>query len=128
MGPNDTVEYIQILKIKPFHWSFKFELMHFHWIYLLIDVFFPSTDLDKAKMLSQKILISLPSHITSMSFTSHQLIQLITVNLFTMSHARRKLTDQSMNSTEKADLEKKEELGMDERRGYDLVFNMTSKL
>ncbi|KAK2159240.1 hypothetical protein LSH36_156g11043 [Paralvinella palmiformis] len=85
-------------------------------------------NLDKAKMLSQKILISLPSHITSMSFTSHQLIQLITVNLFTMSHARRKLTDQSMNSTEKADLEKKEELGMDERRGYDLVFNMTMSL
>ncbi|KAL5011982.1 hypothetical protein ScPMuIL_010533 [Solemya velum] len=78
------------------------------------------TDFPKAAVLCEKLLSSLPAHITSQSFPSQVLIQMVAINIYAMHHIRRQLhTDtESMMDTH-------EELSRDEERGFELVFNFT---
>ena len=41
-----------------------------------------NADFDRAAGLSEKLLSSLPAHVTSQSFSTHMLIQIIAINLF----------------------------------------------
>ena len=103
-------------------------------------------DLPRAKSLSEKIQANLVSHLTSLSFTSHQLLQMVAINLFAMQHAKSHsaagLMDNTSRNGDDNDKENnnngvknhsrsssKEEasLSKDEQQAYDLVFNLTCK-
>ncbi|XP_064649386.1 nonsense-mediated mRNA decay factor SMG7-like [Lineus longissimus] len=73
------------------------------------------TDLDRAQKLMNQLLVSLPSHITSMSFSSHQFIEMIVINLFAMYHAKKHL-------------DKGDKPSQGEERCYNLVLQLTVSL
>ena len=88
------------------------------------------TDLQRAKYLSEKMALNLTTHITSMSFSSYQLVQMVAVNLYAMHHARKRTDhehdeeddESSVNGTEGVAA-----LSKDEQEAYDLVFSLTCK-
>ena len=85
-------------------------------------------DLSKAKLHMERLVASLPTHITSMSFSSYQLVQMVAINLFALQHARRKLDtgEAETGSEEKAEEARKmEELGKEEKIAYDMIFRLT---
>ena len=69
----------------------------------------------------ERIISSLPTHITSMSFSIYQLVQLVAINLFAMHHCKRKL------HVEESDTLMEEMLGKEEQVGYNMVLNFTGK-
>lgn len=83
-----------------------------------------STELDRAAALSSKLLAALPAHVTSQSFPSHILVQIVAINIFSMHHAQR--MTQYQDGEERAD-SFSEELGSEELRSFSLMFSFTSK-
>ncbi|CAH1787464.1 unnamed protein product [Owenia fusiformis] len=75
-----------------------------------------ATGLERAKKHSERLLQSLSTHITSMSFSSYQLIQIMAINLFAMFHAERQLDGET---------DKHEKLSQDEEKCQDLLFTFT---
>lgn len=84
-----------------------------------------STELDRAAALSCKLLAALPAHVTSQSFPSHILVQIVAINIFSMHHAQR--VTQYQDNEETSDTFN-EDLGSDELRSFSLMFSFTSKL
>lgn len=82
------------------------------------------TELDRAAALSSKLLAALPAHVTSQSFPSHILVQIVAINIFSMHHAQR--MTQYQDGEERAD-SFSEELGSEELRSFSLMFSFTSK-
>lgn len=79
------------------------------------------SDLDKASFLSEKLLQALPAHVTSQSFPSHILVQIVAINIFAMQHARRQIDGENDDYTA-------EQLTSDEERAFELMLLFTSKL
>ena len=75
---------------------------------------------EKARKHSERLLASLPAHITSMSFSSYQLIQMVAINLFAMFNAKRHIA-----STADTDNEKNDDTSRDEDKAYDIIFKLT---
>ena len=84
-----------------------------------------TSDLGRAKNLSNKIVVNLTAHLTSVSFTSRQLVHMVAINLFALHHAKTALGTESSTSTEDGKTEV--ELSQDEQEAYDLVFNLMRK-
>ncbi|CAE1298903.1 SMG7 [Acanthosepion pharaonis] len=82
-----------------------------------------NADFDRAAGLSEKLLSSLPAHVTSQSFSTPMLIQIIAINLFTMHHAKRQMNDGVFEAT--GQNEKQEYLSKDEEKGFEMAFNFT---
>lgn len=80
------------------------------------------TELDRAAALSSKLLAALPAHVTSQSFPSHILVQIVAINIFSMHHAQR--MTQYQDGEERAD-SFSEELGSEELRSFSLMFSFT---
>jgi len=59
-----------------------------------------SLDMPKAKCHAEKIVTNLSSHIAAVSLSSYQLVQMISINLYAIYHARRKLPLYSSSSTD----------------------------
>ena len=78
------------------------------------------SDLDRAHRHIDRLVASLPSHLTSVSFSSYQLIQMVAINLFAMHHARHKLDGEG--NSKKGPVEK---LSQDEEKSYEKVFTLT---
>lgn len=78
------------------------------------------SDLDKASFLSEKLLQALPAHVTSQSFPSHILVQIVAINIFAMQHARQ-IDGENDDYTA-------EQLTSDEERAFELMLLFTSKL
>ena len=78
-----------------------------------------------------RLATNLAIHITSLSFSAYQLLQMVAINLFALHHAKRKLkmsTSQEHNGTEeeeKDDSQKEEVLTSDATRCYDMPFEFT---
>ena len=70
----------------------------------------------------ERIVSSLPTHITSMSFSTYQLVQLVAINLFAMHHCKRKL------HVEDSDTLMEDVLGKDELVGSNTVLSFTGKI
>ena len=91
------------------------------------------SDLQKAKSHMGRLAANLPVHITSMSFSAYQLLQMVAINLFALYHAKRKLktnSSQSHNGKEEEDREdgqKDEQFSSDARRCYDMPFELTGR-
>ncbi|XP_061183919.1 uncharacterized protein LOC133192081 [Saccostrea echinata] len=80
------------------------------------------TELDRAAALSSKLLAALPAHVTSQSFPSLILVQIVAINIFSMHHAQR--MTQYQDSEEQSD-SFNEELGSEELRSFSLMFSFT---
>ena len=76
-------------------------------------------EFDRARKHLERIVSSLPTHITSMSFSTYQLVQLVAINLFAMHHCKRKL------HVEDNDTLIEEILGKEELVGYNMVLSFT---
>ncbi|CAG2222800.1 EST1C [Mytilus edulis] len=74
-------------------------------------------DLDKASFLSEKLLQALPAHVTSQSFPSHILVQIVAINIFAMQHARQ-IDGENDDYTA-------EQLTSDEERAFELMLLFT---
>lgn len=77
-------------------------------------------ELDKASNLSEKLLQALPAHVTSQSFPSHILIQIVAINIFAMQHARRQMGGENDDVDDTA-----EQLTSDEERAFSLMLLFT---
>lgn len=77
------------------------------------------SEFEKAQKHMEKIIFSLPAHITSMSFSTYNLIQLVAINLFAMHHCKRKLHVEE-NGTLMDEM-----LGKEEQMGYNIVLRFT---
>lgn len=93
-----------------------------YWIHLVLFKYL--AELDRAAALSSKLLAALPAHVTSQSFPSHILVQIVAINIFSMHHAQR--MTQYQDGEEHAD-SFNEELGSEELRSFSLMFSFTSK-
>jgi len=71
--------------------------------------------------LSEKLLQALPAHVTSQSFPSHILIQIVAINIFAMQHARRQMGGENEDIDDTAD-----QLTSDEERAFSLMLLFTS--
>ncbi len=80
-----------------------------------------ASEFDTARKHIEKIVASLPSHLTSMSFSTYQLVQLVSINVFALHHCKRKL------HVEDNDTSLEEILGKEEQRGYNLVLAFTGE-
>ena len=75
-------------------------------------------------------MLNLTTHITSMSFSSYQLVQMVAIDLCAMHHAKKKTSDHDLSEDDEQSLNGKENggtdvLSKDEQEAYDLVFNLT---
>ncbi|XP_064616199.1 nonsense-mediated mRNA decay factor SMG7-like [Liolophura sinensis] len=77
-------------------------------------------ELTRAAELSEKLLVSMPAHVTSQSFSWHVLVQMLAINLFAMHHVTRQTDGSPDNSPNKKDM-----LSEDEGRSFEIVFNFT---
>ena len=96
-----------------------------------MDVAF--ADLHKAKSHMSRLAANLPVHVTSMSFSAYQLLQMVAINLFALYHAKRRLKtnqSQSLNGKDEGEKEsgQKDDVNVDARRCYDMPFELTGKL
>lgn len=111
----------QVLKYQM--WLIVLQIMHVkYWIHLVLLNYL--AELDRAAALSSKLLAALPAHVTSQSFPSHILVQIVAINIFSMHHAQR--MTQYQDGEEHAD-SFNEELGSEELRSFSLMFSFTSK-
>lgn len=74
--------------------------------------------------------MNLTSHLTSLSFTSRQLVHMVAINLFALHHAKslpghKESSKDSGGGDDKGD--SSSEMSRDEQEGYDLVFNLMCK-
>lgn len=111
------VDQFQSIKCGYFFANHAYELLNSLCIIFL-------TELDRAAALSSKLLAALPAHVTSQSFPSHILVQIVAINIFSMHHAQR--MTQYQDGEEHAD-SFSEELGSEELRSFSLMFSFTSK-
>ncbi|KAL3871786.1 hypothetical protein ACJMK2_039762 [Sinanodonta woodiana] len=79
------------------------------------------TDQLKAAELSEKLAAGLPAHVTSQSFPSQVLVQIVAINVFAMNHARQQEVDGNTDN-ESHDLD---EFGSEEEKSFNLVFSLT---
>lgn len=110
--PVSEYQMLLIFFCKSCLWTIEFTLFYF------------LTELDRAAALSSKLLAALPAHVTSQSFPSHILVQIVAINIFSMHHAQR--MTQYQDGEERAD-SFSEELGSEELRSFSLMFSFTSK-
>lgn len=80
----------------------------------------PVAELTRAAELSEKLLGSMPAHVTSQSFSWHVLVQMLAINLFAMHHVTRQSDGSPENSPNKKDV-----LSAEEERSFEIVFNFT---
>ena len=90
-------------------------------------------DLHKAKSHMSRLAANLPVHVTSMSFSAYQLLQMVAINLFALYHAKRRLKTnpgQSLNGKDETEREsgQKDDVNSDARRCYDMPFDLTGEL
>ena len=86
---------------------------------MYVHIFFFLTELDKASSLSDKLLQALPAHVTSQSFPSNILVQIVAINIFAMQHARRQMDGDEDDGTD--------HLSSDEERAFGLMLLFTSE-
>ncbi|XP_021373588.1 protein SMG7-like isoform X2 [Mizuhopecten yessoensis] len=79
-------------------------------------------ELQRAELLSEKLVAALPAHVTSQSFPSGILVQIIAINIFAMQHARRQL---SSDSEDLSNGHLYESLTVDEETSFQLMFKFT---
>ncbi|GAB1607750.1 protein SMG7 isoform X1 [Argonauta hians] len=82
-------------------------------------------DYDRAACLSEKLLTSLPAHVTSQSFSTPMLIQIIAINLFTMHHTKRQISDALFESGSQPDRQDVDYSKVDQEKGFEMAFNFT---
>ncbi|XP_060079068.1 nonsense-mediated mRNA decay factor SMG7-like [Ylistrum balloti] len=79
-------------------------------------------ELQRAELLSEKLVAALPAHVTSQSFPSGILVQIIAINIFAMQHARRQL---SSDTEDLSNGHLDENLTVDEETSFQLMFKFT---
>ena len=82
-------------------------------------------DIDGARILGDKLGLNLGTHVMSISFSSYQLLQMVTINLFGLYHARRRLDKVAANRETEDTPEA--ELSQDEQLSYDIILDLTCK-
>ncbi|KAK3087503.1 hypothetical protein FSP39_006727 [Pinctada imbricata] len=80
------------------------------------------TELDKAQKLSSKLITALPAHVTSQSFPSYILVQIVAINIFAMHHALRHMHGNEEGSEISSS---QENLGSEEQQAFDSMFSFT---
>ena len=95
------------------------------YIYSYVPLSPISLELKKAKNHGEKLINSLPTHITSMSFSSYQLVQMVGINLFALEYARRKLDTENSENGKENNQDIKETMSADEQQCHDMVFQLT---
>ena len=96
-----------------------------HWLFLHCRV--NVSDLDRARLLCDKLCSSFPAHLMS-SFSAYQLVQMVAINLFGLHHTRRKL-DQAQwgGGRDEGENEGTEALSTDEDKVYAFILQLTRK-
>lgn len=79
-------------------------------------------ELQRAELLSEKLVAALPAHVTSQSFPSGILVQIIAINIFAMQHARRQL---SSDADDLSNGHLYDTLTVDEETSFQLMFKFT---
>ncbi|XP_033759815.1 uncharacterized protein LOC117341990 [Pecten maximus] len=79
-------------------------------------------ELQRAELLSEKLVAALPAHVTSQSFPSGILVQIIAINIFAMQHARRQL---SSDTDDLSNGHLYDTLTVDEETSFQLMFKFT---
>lgn len=69
-------------------------------------------ELDKASSLSDKLLQALPAHVTSQSFPSNILVQIVAINIFAMQHARRQMDGDEDDGTDPLSSDEEQAFGL----------------
>ena len=124
-----------LTKMLKFH---QFFCLH-PWIRACDCYTFFLSDVTKAKAHADRLLANLPTHITSNTFSAHQLVQMVAVNLFSLYHSKRKHYssgsghpgmrnggDKNGNSEGSVESRKpKEKGGGNQRTSFDLLFEIT---